>query len=214
MASPIGTEYAPSVSMSRVALDSRLVEYQDAPRNGRWRPLPRLPRRSPGGMLAGVLGVFERGQGNGAARQAAPASAIRAMRQWLTEFAACVRGQEFDRARAYFHPDAYCFGSYASACKGLDALVRQQWQKIWPNITGFQFQTRQLRHQISADGRMACAMVPWRSVGYDADGVPFQRNGRVTIVLARASGSEPWRAFHTHYSLNPGTPQTAARSTK
>ena len=54
-------------------------------------------------------------------------------------------------------------------------------------------------------------MVPWRSVGYDAGGAPFQRHGRVTIVLTRASSHEPWRAYHTHYSLNPGTSQTTAR---
>ena len=126
--------------MSRVALDSQPVEHPEALRNGRSQPLPRLPRRSSGlGMLAGVLGVFERQPDAGA-----PASAVRAIRQWLTEFAACVRAQEFDRARAYFHANAYCFGSLAHACTGLEGLVEQQWRKIWPNITGFRFQMRQL----------------------------------------------------------------------
>lgn len=187
--------------MGRPAVDSRLAEYPEA-RHGRWQPLPRLRKRSSNGALAGVFELFERGQ------RPAPAAAAVAIKQWLKDFAACVRAKEFDRGRAYFHLNAYCFGSLAHACTGLDTLVEQQWRKIWPNITGFGFQLRQLRYQVSGDGRMACAMVPWRSVGYHADGTAFHRGGRLTVLLTRASTSTPWRAYHTHYSLNPGTSQT------
>jgi hypothetical protein len=110
-----------------------------------------------------------------------------------------------------FDPGAFCFGSYAARCEGIDALVRRQWRKIWPNITGFAFDRRASRVCGSVDGRWLCGMVPWRSVGYDAEGRPFRRQGRLTIVLARRTDRAPWRAVHTHYSLNPGTPQTRIR---
>lgn len=135
------------------------------------------------------------------------------VKAWLAGFAACVRRKDVDAGRAYFHPDAYCFGSYASACRGRETLIRQQWMPIWPNITDFRFTLRQLRLQVSADGRLACAMVPWHSVGYRPDGAAFRRDGRVTIVLTREAVDQPWRAFHSHYSLNPGTEQTAIRRT-
>ena len=139
------------------------------------------------------------------------ASAVLALKRWLTGFAACVRRQDFDRAREFFRLDAYCFGSYASACEDRETLIEQQWRKIWPNITDFGFELSELRYQISADGLLASAMVPWHSVGYGSDGVAFQRDGRVTLVLTRADQRQPWQAFHTHYSLVPGTPQTAIR---
>ena len=133
------------------------------------------------------------------------------IRTWLNGFAECVRRQDIERGRAYFLPDAYCFGSYASACDGLDALVTRQWKRIWPSINKFRFDTRSLHYRISADGRLACAMVLWRSLGYDADQRSFHRNGRMTVLLVRNRRRAVWRAAHTHYSLMPGTSQTTLR---
>ena len=133
-----------------------------------------------------------------------------AIRMWLTGFAGCVQRRDFKRATTYFHRRVYGFGSYANACHGIDALVARQWKQIWPNITGFRFELRHLHSQVSADGRWACAMVPWRSTGYRS-GRPFRRWGRMTVLLTRAHRRQPWRALHTHYSLDPGTPQTTVR---
>ena len=132
------------------------------------------------------------------------------IRSWLEGFAECVRQRDFNRGKTYFQRNVYGFGSYAAACKGIDQLANRQWKAIWPNITGFAFDLRQVHYKISADGRWACVMTPWRSTGYRS-GRPFQRGGRVTILLTRLRRNSPWRAIHTHYSLNPGTPQTALR---
>jgi hypothetical protein len=142
------------------------------------------------------------------------AEAGEALRTWLAGFADCVRRQAFDEGRAYFHPKAYCFGSFAKACEGLDSLVEQQWKNIWPNITGFEFDMEGLRYNVSPDGRVVCAMVLWASVGYDEHDQPYTRNGRVTVVLTRTAEHGALRALHTHYSLVPGTPQTSRRPTR
>ena len=128
--------------------------------------------------------------------------------QWLDGFALCVQEKDFRRGRAYFHPKAYCFGSYARACVGLNALMVRQWKQIWPNITAFRFRMDNLRVRVSEDGRLACVMALWHSIGYRISGAPFRRDGRVTIVLTRAARRQRWLALHTHYSLIPGTPQT------
>ena len=133
------------------------------------------------------------------------------IRAWLDGFAACVRQCDTRRGRQYFHQQVYCFGSYMSACRSLEALVRRQWKRIWPYIAQFRFRMNQLQCRISADGRWACAIVLWHSVGYRRGGKPFRRDGRMTVLLTHRHRQEPWRAFHTHYSLIPGTPQTVTR---
>ena len=87
------------------------------------------------------------------------------IRSWLKGFAGCVRQRDFNRGKTYFQSDVYGFGSYAAACKGIDQLVNRQWKNIWPNITGFAFESRQLHYKASADKRWVCVMVPWRSIG-------------------------------------------------
>ena len=42
------------------------------------------------------------------------------------------------------------------------------------------------------------------AVGYDEDGRPFARPGRMTVILERRTAA--WDAAHTHFSLLPGTP--------
>lgn len=140
------------------------------------------------------------------------ASTRDSLRAWLSGFADCVRRQDVAQGRTFFHPQTtWCFGSYAEAVDGLDELVARQWKKIWPNITGFRFDLSRLRYTCSPDGRQLCAMVLWRSTGYRGS-QPFKRTGRLTVVLTRASTTGPWLALHTHYSLTPGTPQTAVSS--
>ena len=134
-----------------------------------------------------------------------------ALRQWFEGFTACVRRRDFAGGRKFFDRRVVGYGSYARACEGLDALVSRQWMKIWPNITGFRFDLRALRYRVSRDGCLLCAMVPWRSTGYHKNGRPFTRNGRMTLLLTRPRRGRPWKASHTHYSLNPGIPQTAIR---
>lgn len=135
--------------------------------------------------------------------------ARQALERWLKGFAACVRRRDFTAGQDFFDRRVVGFGSYARQCVGLETLVRRQWMKIWPNITAFDFTYRQAHYAVSADGRMICGMVPWRSVGY-RDGRAFRRTGRMTVLLRRAPRGR-WLALHTHYSLTPGTPQTTVR---
>ncbi len=135
-------------------------------------------------------------------------TAAQALHAWLMGFAACVRRRDFQGAQAFFGRRVVGFGSYAPRCVGLPALVQQQWKRIWPNITRFDFDYRRALGVASRDGRMICGMVPWRSTGYRR-GKAFRRDGRMTVLLVQRRGR--WLALHTHYSLNPGTPQTELR---
>lgn len=133
-------------------------------------------------------------------------SYIEEIRKWLTKFAMHVRNQDFASGRTMFYDDIYCFGSRAEILNGLDDLIERQWKKIWPNITDFNFLTDQIHCEFSDDKDFVCILAPWTSTGYHKDGESFPRLGRVTILLVRDKVKNAWMAKHTHYSLNPGTP--------
>jgi ketosteroid isomerase-like protein len=48
---------------------------------------------------------------------------------------------------------------------------------------------------------VAWAACPWDSTGFEADGKPYPRPGRVTVTFERRAGQ--WLAVHTHFSLYP-----------
>ncbi len=200
--------------MPSVSLSSRSQRRQVLSGRVRWKnAVSSLWRANGNGADASPVPLLLSRRNHAAANGELPATPARALRAWLTGFASCVRRQAFDEGRAYFHPQAYCFGSYASWCEGVDALVLRQWRKIWPSISGFGFDLTRVRYTVSHDGQWLCAMVPWRSTGYRPDRSPFSRRGRLTVVLtwSRRGG---WQALHTHYSLNPGTSQTVVRHSR
>jgi ketosteroid isomerase-like protein len=125
-----------------------------------------------------------------------------ALRRWFEQLQECVRNVDFAAGRALFVEDVVAFGTKADVVSGLDALIANQWQGIWPNIADFTFQLDQLH--TGQHGDLAWGVVPWTSTGYDPDGTPFDRPGRATTVFERRGGR--WLAKHTHFSLNPGTP--------
>jgi ketosteroid isomerase-like protein len=49
-------------------------------------------------------------------------------------------------------------------------------------------------------------MARWTSTGFYEDGMPFDRPGRATIVLARQPDGR-WLGVHSHMSLARGVPQ-------
>jgi ketosteroid isomerase-like protein len=59
----------------------------------------------------------------------------------------------------------------------------------------------------SEDATMAVVIAPWTSTGFHADGKPFDRPGRATMVFHR--GPHGWIGVHSHLSLNRGVPQTS-----
>jgi ketosteroid isomerase-like protein len=118
--------------------------------------------------------------------------------RWLEEFAAAVRAADYARGAALFDPGALGFGTVAERAEGLDVLIREQWRHVWDATEGFRFDAGA---RIEVEGGLAWVAATWSSQGFAADGEPFPRVGRATIVLRRGAGG--WRAVHTHFSLAP-----------
>ena len=127
------------------------------------------------------------------------------MRAWVAEWQALVRARDFDGARDLFDHEVLGFGTVADGVRGLDELVDRQWRATWPYIEDFTFELDAGRISIAPDGLLAYVATPWHSKGIRADGGVFDRGGRATIVLARKDVQEPWKAVHTHVSLNRGS---------
>ena len=86
----------------------------------------------------------------------------------------------------------------------VEKLCTHQWKKVWPNISDFCFDYKNLYFSASED--MACVMIPWNSIGYNPDKSSFPRPGRMTACFIYNQKKASWLATHTHFSLTPGTP--------
>ena len=101
-----------------------------------------------------------------------------------------------------FAPDVVSFGTKSLIDTGLDAVQKNQWEGVWPNIRDFRFDLDSIRS--GGDDYQALGIATWTSTGFDKKGKPFLRPGRATVALERRNGA--WLAIHTHFSLSPGTP--------
>lgn len=124
-----------------------------------------------------------------------------AIPEWFDEFGSLVADVAYEPAKGLVAEDVVSFGTKAELVEGLDHLVEQQWMGIWPYIEDFRFVDVRT---VPTDGG-AWAAATWRSTGFREDGTPFDRPGRATIAFERRDGR--WLAVHTHFSLDPGTPQ-------
>jgi ketosteroid isomerase-like protein len=124
--------------------------------------------------------------------------------QWLRAFEAAVRARDFAGGRTMFADDAVAFGTWARAVAGLDNIVREQWQNVWPRIRDFHFEADARVHTA---GDSAWIAAGWLTEATGADGRPFARPGRGTFVLERRQGK--WLAVHSHFSLLPSQSETA-----
>ena len=122
-----------------------------------------------------------------------------AAKAWMTQFAQAVRQQDFDAGSALFSDAVLGFGTRATRVLDLVQLQIEQWQFIWPNTTGFEFQLEAAVIQGQDD--LLWIACPWFSWGVGADGNTFPRSGRATVVLNRQAGV--WLAVHSHFSLDP-----------
>jgi ketosteroid isomerase-like protein len=123
---------------------------------------------------------------------------------WMHAWAACIRAVDYAAARGMFSPDVVSFGTRAKSMMfGLDALERRQWRNVWGVTSGFRFDLDKTRCVVSPDRRVACVVAPWASRGKRPDGRGFTRRGRCTLLLQRKAPRAPWRAVHSHLSLNP-----------
>ena len=122
---------------------------------------------------------------------------------WLDDFSALVRARDFDGGRRMFTSDAVAFGTWARAVSGLDNIVREQWQNVWPRIRNFRFDDP--AGALAGDAGWVAAS--WSSDATGPDGQPFKRHGRATFVLARRDSR--WVAVHSHVSLLPTQTESA-----
>jgi ketosteroid isomerase-like protein len=124
--------------------------------------------------------------------------------EWLRTFEAAVRARDFAGGRTMFAPDAVAFGTWARAVAGLDNIVREQWQNVWPRIREFRFDADA---RVRASGDSAWIASGWTTEATGADGRSFTRPGRGTFVLERRAGT--WLAVHSHFSLLPSQSEAA-----
>ena len=124
--------------------------------------------------------------------------------EWLQTFEAAVRARDFAGGRTMFAEDAVAFGTWARAVAGLDNIVREQWQNVWPRIQNFRFDPDARVH---SSGDSAWIAAGWQTEATGPDGRPFDRPGRGTFVLERRGGK--WLAVHSHFSLLPSQSEAA-----
>ena len=87
--------------------------------------------------------------------------------EWLRTFEAAVRARDFAGGRELFASDAMAFGTWARAVAGLDNIVREQWQNVWPRIRGFAFEPKPV---VRTNGDSAWIAVGWQSEATGPDG--------------------------------------------
>jgi ketosteroid isomerase-like protein len=119
--------------------------------------------------------------------------------QWLETFSGFVREVDYASARPLFHPDVLAFGTHNDVIPGLEQWVATQWDNVWPKATDFRFVLEQTSVLASPNGKMAVVIAPCTSTGYHADGRPFPRPGRATLVFSR--DGDKWLCTHSHMSL-------------
>lgn len=126
---------------------------------------------------------------------------------WLDGFSDEVRGLRFHDAATRFRPDVVSFSSWRDVVIGIDEFVNAQWRSVWPSMVDFRLETEKIHINTSPDGLFAAAACTWSSTGFEADGTPFDRPGRCTIVLERDRPGDPWFGVQGHFSLHRGVPQ-------
>jgi ketosteroid isomerase-like protein len=136
----------------------------------------------------------------------ADAATAAEVRDWLDRFAACVREVDYAAARPFWHTEIVIFGTYQELVKSLSGWTDRQWDNVWPRTAEFRFDLANTMVMTSPDDAMAVAIAPWTSTGFNENGLPFDRPGRATIVLARQPDGR-WLGVHSHMSLARGVPQ-------
>ena len=129
------------------------------------------------------------------------------LKEWVDRFSGHVAGLRYDEAAAMMDPEVNSFSTWTDVVVGVDHFVNAQWRNVWPTMTDFVLLTDKMRSRVSPDRLMAAVMVTWTSTGYSEDGQPFDRPGRCSFVLARATLEAPWRGVQGHFSLMRGVPQ-------
>jgi len=129
------------------------------------------------------------------------------IKDWFDTWSGYVAALDFESARPIMADNVVGFGTWMDTVEGRDNLVEKQWMSIWPTIRDFRFMTETLQVRVSPDRLFAIAVLVWNSTGFHEDGESYPRPGRATVGLQRDGIDAPWKANHTHLSLNRGVPQ-------
>ena len=130
----------------------------------------------------------------------------RSVADWVARWGDLVADVNFKAVRPMFADDAIAFGSKVEMMTSQAELEREQWRAVWPSIEDYRYDLSTLEVVTSPDRLMAMGAVIFRSTGLRENGKKFERNGRATVTLMRASIGAPWICTHSHVSLKPGTP--------
>jgi ketosteroid isomerase-like protein len=130
----------------------------------------------------------------------------RSVADWFVRWAKLVADVDIKRVRELFVEDAVAFGSKVEMVTTREALEAEQWRLVWPTMADYRYDLSTLQVLMSPDRLMAVGAAVFHSTGFQKDGSPFDRPGRVTASLMRTGLGAPWFATHTHVSLKPGTP--------
>jgi ketosteroid isomerase-like protein len=130
-------------------------------------------------------------------------SDTRVILEWFRTWEAAINARDYAAARTLFDPEVVGFGTTVEVAHGLDELEHQQWRKTWPRIEDFRFDFEEMKVLIHDNGELATVLTTWSSLGIRDDSSRFERPGRMTVVLEKRSGTDSWKAIHTHFSLTP-----------
>lgn len=130
------------------------------------------------------------------------------VREWLRGWGAEVASRDFDAGQRRMADDVVGFGTRATVARGVTALRDQQWERVWPSITDFEFDVDGADVWVSPDALHAVIGAAWSSSGYTESGERFPRGGRATVVVTRETRDASWLGRHTHFSLEPTGPGT------
>ena len=128
------------------------------------------------------------------------------VRHWFQRLQLHIQLVDFVGARLLFAEDVITFGSFNPFTIGRDATEAEQWRTVWGRIDGFRWRLDDLRTILSGDRCTAVGMCVFDSIGYTENGTPYDRPGRATVVLGRATVGQDWVAQHVHVSLFRGVP--------
>ena len=92
------------------------------------------------------------------------------IKSWFLEWEKLVQKKQYSSALQFFENDVVSFGTWMDVVEGLDQLKINQWENIWPTISGFKFLTETLFIQLSPDKLFANSILTWTSLGYHQDG--------------------------------------------
>jgi len=126
------------------------------------------------------------------------------VRGWLTEFAECVRAEDYERGRKLFAQGVYAFGTVAASASGLDQLVATQWRQVWGRTRDFTIDLDSAVIELGHNDALSYALVRWRSFHAACGNDAAARTGRATFIF-QSSPDAPHgiQACHSHFSETP-----------